>query len=278
MKAVKPRHRKPQTEAQIAQRRAVPPRKRELSEAELAQRRAASAAAMGHHTGPITEAGKAVVSRNAWKTGQYSAAHKLQRDLVGTSIAGSFGKPCKTTCPWHPDNGKRTEAPCSLVTSGQTQAGGDCLDRRVYVEAFDAIIAAVQGGEMDGMNGVLAANMAANMQLLQQLREEISAKGMTLVSPMIDKSGKIIRDDDGTMVIGKVHMNPAMMALIRLLESMGLNLPELMATPRAREKLRDDDQRNDTMSALLGAVMNRFSGAQSPRGTPRTMEHGDADA
>lgn len=272
MKSVTPRHRKTRGE---------PRRKRVLSAAELAQRRAASVSAMGHHTGPTSDSGKAVVSRNAWKTGQYSAAHRLQRDLVGTSIAGSFGKPCKTTCPWHPDNAKRTDAPCSLVTSGQTKAGGDCLDRRVYVEAFDAIIAAVHGGDMDGMNGVLAANMAANMQLLQQLREEISTKGMTLISPMVDKDGAIIRDDDGTMAIGKVHMNPSMMALIRLLESMGLNLPELMATPRAREKLRDDEQRTDTMSTLLGAVMNRFSGASGaplPRGTPRTMEHGDADA
>lgn len=272
MKSVTPRHRKTRGE---------PRRKRVLSAAELAQRRAASVAAMGHHTGPTSDSGKAVVSRNAWKTGQYSAAHRLQRDLVGTSIAGSFGKPCKTTCPWHPDNAKRNDAPCSLVTSGQTKAGGDCLDRRVYVEAFDGILAALQSGEMDGMNGIIAANLSANLQLAQQFRDEISQHGVVMSTPMIDREGNIVRDEHGHVVAAKSFLNPAVMALIRLFESMGLNLPEAMATPRAREKLRDDEQRTDTMSTLLGAVMNRFfgaSGAPLPRGTPRTMEHGDADA
>lgn len=282
MTAITPRHRKPLTDAQIAQRRAAAAKPRmkgaPLSAAQVAQRRAASEAAMGHHTGPVTEAGKAVTSRNAWKHGQRSAAVQLQRDLVGTSIAGSFGRPCKTSCQWHPDNPKRTDMPCSLVTSGQTKAGGDCLDKRVFLEGFDALMAALQSGEMDQMNGVIASNLAANLQVIQQLREDIAANGTTLIVPALSKEGHVLRDVNGRVVVSKVILNPAVMALVRMFESMGLNLPEAMATPRAREKLKDDNDRTDTMSALLGAVMNRFGGNAPPRAQRTALDHDDADA
>lgn len=284
MTAVTPRHRRPLSEAEIAQRRAAASKPRgtkgkPLSEAQLAENRRKAQLAMGHHTGPKTEAGKAITSRNAWKHGRYSEAHKLQRDLVGTSIAGSFGKPCLTGCPHHPDNPRRTDAPCTLVTSGQTKAGGDCLDRRVYVEAFDAILAAMHAGEMDGLNGVLAANMAANMQIVQQLREVIANKGFSSETPLTTKDGDIIIDPrTGNPAVAKIHQNPEVFMLIRMMEAMGLNLPEMMATPRAREKVKDDNDRTDTMSAMLGAVMSRFGTGPAPRAPRPALEADDADA
>lgn len=267
------RHKKPLTEAQIAQRRAAGRvRRPQLSAAELQQRQTASLAARDHSTGPITEEGKTASSRNAWKHGQYSAATKRTFAMVGGSLSVMFGKSCKTTCPVHPDNPNRTEAPCSLVERGLTRAGADCLDKQVYVEAFDAIMASLQDGEMDGMNGVLAANLSANLQLLQRMREEISTKGLVFFTPLQDADGQVVYDKHGEPAVAKVHQNPTVMMLIRMSESLQLNLPELLATPLARSKLKDAEEDRSTMATLLGAVMLK---APANRRLPQTIEHQD---
>ena len=53
-----------------------------------------------------------------------------------------FGKPCVTTCPFHPDNPERKEKPCGLVLDGLTHAGGSCLDKTVYVHALESLMGA----------------------------------------------------------------------------------------------------------------------------------------
>lgn len=278
MTAVRPRHQRPKrplTERELAQRReagkAKKPNMRQ-TEAALAQRRAASAAAMGHQTGPITEEGKAISSRNAWKHGQRSAVNRAAFTTVAGSLGlSAFGKPCRTTCPVHPDNPDRSEAPCSLVKNQLTQAGGDCLDKTVYLQAFEAIIDAVENGDMSGMNAQLAANLGANLQLLHQIRHEIATKGLIFTSPMVDKEGNIVREDDGTAVVGKVHQNPAVFMLIRLTEALGLSLPETLATPRSREKVREADEAGDTLQQFVGAIAERFNKASAR--TPRTIDH-----
>lgn len=269
--AVTPRHRKPLTEAEIAQRRAAAskprPRSKPLSEAELAQRRSASEASRGLQTGPTTTEGKAIASRNSWIHGRYSAVNRAAFATVRESLnLKAFGKPCRTTCPVHPDNPDRREHPCSLVTQGLTQAGGDCLDKTVYAQAFDAIIQAVESGEMGGMNATLAAELAANLNVIQQVRKEIAEKGIVMFSPMVDKDGVVVLDPEtGKPAIGKVHQNPAVFMLIRLTEALGISLPEMMATPRAREKLREADEGADAMQTFLGAIAGRFAQAKRPQ-------------
>lgn len=258
------------------------PRKRPLSEAEMAQRRKASAAggaapksgytmseaalqqrldnlpaAHAAATGPVTPEGKAASSRNAWKHGRYSAINRAQFASGATSIAKMFGKPCVTTCPFHPDNPDRTEAPCSLVLDGLTRAGGSCLDKTVYVQALDSLMSAFTEGDMDGMHGLLATEMAGNFQLLRQMREEIAERGWVIEIPLTTKEGVLVLDAEGKRIVADVKPNPILAHLIKFNESLGINLAELMATPRAREKLRDDDEAAGGLQSILGAIFNR---------------------
>ena len=185
-------------------------------------------------------------------------------------MAKMFGKPCVTTCPFHPDNPNRTEAPCSLVLDGLTHAGGSCLDKTVYVHALDALMSAFTEGDMDGMHGLLATEMAGNMQLLRQIREDIAERGMVIEIPIVTKDGVVVRDTDGKPMVGEVRANPMLAHLIKFNESLGINFAELMATPKAREKLRDDDAAADGLQAMLGAIFQR-----AQRRLPSSQESGE---
>jgi hypothetical protein len=235
----------------------TPKRPYTMSAAALEQRRNNLPAAAAAATGPLTTEGKAASSRNAWVHGRYSAVNRAQFGLGASSMAKMFGKPCVTTCPFHPDNPNRTEMPCSLVEDGLTHAGGSCLDKTVYVHALDALMRAFTDGDMDGMNGLLATEVAGNMQVLRQIREEISERGLMLEIPFVTKEGEVVRDKDGKPVVADLKPNPMLAHLIKFSESMGINFPELMATPRAREKLKDNDDAADGLQSLLGAIFNR---------------------
>ena len=234
----------------------TPKRPYTMSEAALEQRRNNLPAAAAAATGPVTLEGKAASSRNAWVHGRYSAVNRAQFALGANSMAKMFGKPCVTTCPFHPDNPNRTEAPCSLVLDGLTHAGGSCLDKTVYVHALDSLMRAFTEGDMDGMNGLLATEMAGNMQLLRQIREEISERGVLMGIPLMTKDGKIIRDEHGNSFV-EWKQNPALAALIKFNESLSINFAELMATPRAREKLKDDDEAAGGLQQMIGAIFAR---------------------
>jgi len=234
-----------------------PKRPYTMSPAALEQRRANLPAAAAAATGPITIEGKAASSRNGWQHGRYSAVNLAQFGLGATSMAKMFGKPCVTTCPFHPDNPNRAEAPCSLVLDGLTHAGGSCLDKTVYVHALDALMRVFADGDMDSMHGMLATEMAGNMQLLRQIREDIAERGLLIPIPAITKEGVVVRDADGTMIVADLKPNPMLSHLIKFNESLGINFAELMATPRAREKLKDNDDAADGLQSLLGAIFNR---------------------
>lgn len=234
-----------------------PKRPYTMSPAALEQRRGNLPAAAAAATGPVTDEGKAASSRNGWVHGRYSAINRAQFGLGATSMTKMFGKPCQTTCAYHPDNPDRTEMPCSLVLDGLTHAGGSCLDKTVYVHALDSLMRVFTDGDMDGMHGLLATEMAGNMQLLRQIREEISERGLMLAIPAITKEGVLVTDADGKTVAADYKPNPMLAHLIKFSESMGINFAELMATPRAREKLKDDDEAADGLQSLLGAIFNR---------------------
>lgn len=252
-------------------------RGRELSPAELEQRRKASLAAREHATGPRTEEGKASSSRNAWKHGRYSAINRQSFGLGAGSMAKMFGKPCVTTCPFHPDNPDRTEAPCSLVLDGLTHAGGSCLDKTVYVNALQSLMAAMVDGDMDGMHGVLATEMASSLQMLHHFRTEIGEKGVMVSIPMTTKEGVVVLDPNtGEMLIADYKLNPVIPHMIRFTETLGINFAELMATPRAREKMRENEDEAGLMQSLIGAIAQRAPA--KPKLIGRTINHDAEDS
>lgn len=235
-----------------------------MSEAALEQRRAnapkalAAGALAGKATGPKTEDGKAASSRNAWKHGRYSLINRQSFGLGAASMSRMFGKPCVTTCPFHPDNPDRTEAPCSLVLDGLTHAGGSCLDKTVYVNALQSLMSAMQDGDMEGMHGVLATELAANLQIVHHIRAEIAEHGILVPIYERNKEGDVIMDPTtGKPMVFDMKINPALAALAKFTEAHGVNFAELMATPRARERVKEDDDAASGLASAIGAILGR---------------------
>jgi hypothetical protein len=220
------------------------PAKRPLTAAELQQRRDAAQKS----TGPRTEEGKARSSRNAWKHGLNSTVHRAHFDNGMQSLIGAVGKPCLTTCPKYP---------CGLVEGGLTREGGNCLDKQVYVQAFSSIIDAVQSGEMAGVGSLMAAEISAMLQMLNDLRAQIAAQGLVIGIPMTTSDGDLILRDNGEEVIGKYVANPGYAMVLKTLETLGISLPELLATPQAKARAKVEGQKVDAMQTMLGGIFQR---------------------
>lgn len=223
-------------------------------------------------TGPRTEEGKARCSRNGWKHGRDSQALKLSfAQSNANAMANLFGKPCKTTCPRHPDNPDVTE-PCTLVLDGLTRAGGNCLDKTVYVHALAAISDALENNSMDGMHAMMAAEGAKVMQLLHELTAEISKRGVLIPLPAVTKEGHVIREDDGSIVAMDYKLNPALPAFQKMLTEFGISLPEMLATPAAQSKAKSGKQTADALTSLLGDISARAGAPRGPLALPEPLE------
>lgn len=237
-----------------------------MSEKALEQRRAASQAAVdqGAHTGPLTEEGKAASSRNAWKHGEYSQATAMWKEL---GAIGAVGTPCRSTCPKHPD--QNPQHPCTLVLDGLTKPGGDCLDRSVYVQAFDDIMENLHTGKLEAVHGMLASQVANLVEVLNMLRSAIHENGVLIDKPLTNKSGEII---------GHVKViNPAIDRFNKMANDAGFSLPELMATPRQVKKHEAKEKETRTLQDMMHGVLTRFGGQPGGRTYDQDPEGVDAD-
>ena len=243
-------------------------KKRALTPAQIEARRKGGPAAAAARS----PEGRAASSRNAWKHGRYSAIQRQHMGLGATSVARLFGKPCQTTCPYHPDNPERSESPCGLVLDGLTRAGKSCLDKTVYVTALQSLMSAMQeGGSQEGMQALLATEMASNLELLGALRKAIVEDGFMVSLPAIDKEGNVIIDPTtGKAAPGRVVANPTLGPAIKLFEVLGINLPELLATPRSRQRMSDEGEGLNALQQMLGGVMAR---SRATAAKPRAIDH-----
>lgn len=245
-------------------KKSSPVRKRKpLSDAQMAQRRAASRAARGKHTGPKTDEGKARASRNAWKHGLTSKIHTAHFNNGLAPLLGAMGKPCRTTCPKYP---------CSLVEDGEVKPGDTCLDKTTYVQAFTALIDAVQNQSMDGIHGMMAAEIASTLQMLHELKAQVTELGPMIGIPMINNDGQVITRKDGSEVIGKWVPNPGWPIVLKTLEVLGINLPEMLATPQAQAKAKTAESATDAMQQALGGIFQRAEAAKRLPPAGRVIE------
>jgi len=252
------KNRKPLSDAQIEQRRNAAKQKRTMTPAAIEQRQNAAQLS----TGPKTEDGKAASSRNNWKHGAHSMVAKSQ--LWKTHGLNLLAKPCKSTCD---------KFPCSLVEDGATEPGQDCLDKQVFVQAFDALLGTLQTGDTEYVHGMMASEIANTIELLATMRKSISDNGVVVIKPYITKDGTPIRDpSDANKLLGDLIPNPLLTHVQKYMDTLGINLPELMATPRAVSNLKkDDDDKNeikDLFTSIGGALK---SGLENK--TSKTFEH-----
>jgi len=216
-----------------------------MSDKALAQRRAAAQLS----TGPITEEGKAASSRNNWKHGLYSKANLTWQDLG----MGMMARPCKSSCRHHP---------CSLVVEGKTKPGGDCLDKTVYLEAFDALMEAMTTGDIGHTHGLLASQLAGAVEVLNQIKEEIADHGALIEQELFGK--------DGTSIGSRYVANPIMAQYIKLLDSLGINFSELMTTPKSVANIKDEEGSTDPIGDLMQNLGERFGSGMAKRISPAT--------
>lgn len=249
--------------------RKLPPR--ELNERELAARRANAQ----RSTGPRTEEGKARSSRNAWRHGLTSRVQLQAGKMGAASMAQLFGKPCRTTCPIHPDNPERTETPCSLVLEGVVSAGGNCLDKTVYLNAYVSLLDAMENGVMDGMQAMLAAEGAAALQLINQLRTELTQGGALMIDQYaVNKEGEIVcHPETGKPVVMDRKMPSGWGVLIGLIDKLGISLPEMLATPQARSRAKLSEDTGDALTTVLGALMQQGRQSLPPGSGREPLEH-----
>lgn len=226
-------------------------------------------------TGPRTEEGKAISSRNGWKTGMHSQVAKQAFAQHGiASMAKLWGKPCLTTCPVHPDNPDATN-PCSLVLDGLTRAGGNCLDKTVFVQALAALHDAMESGQLGGVHAMLAAEGGKVMQLLHELMGEITNKGLMIPVPMVTKEGDVVYDKDGQMVVADYKANPMIAVYVKLLGDFGISLPEMLATPQSRARAKTGEQAADTFQTMMARIFQR-AGPSSPGAARPAIDHDDS--
>ena len=233
--------------AQIEQRRNAGKKKKTMSNAAIQQRQNAADLS----TGPTTEEGKIVSSRNSWKTGEHSYVAKAE---MWQELGIGFLRPCKSTCPKHP---------CSLVDDGITQPGGDCGDKQVYVEAFDSIMNTLHSGKVESMHGVMASQVANAVNLIQQLHDFINANGVMLAMPLLGKGNEPIIDKETNEPYMTYSRNPLLNDIPKMMHELGINLPELMATPKAIVQKGNDEDANNALGELFGRL-GRASDGKGP--------------
>ncbi len=225
-------------------------------------------------TGPRTEAGKAASSRNAWKHGLTSQASKMALTHGAASLSKVFGKPCQTTCPVHPDNPERTDHACGLVLDGLTRAGGNCLDKTVYVQAAASILDMMEGAA-EGMNHILAAEGAAMLQLIHELRTQVTTQGLTIPQYAVNKQGEVVLDPTTKApLVLDYKMHPGWAVLIGMFDKLGISLPEMLATPASRQRAKLGEQTADAMSTMLARIMGQAGG---PAARPALTHRAEAD-
>lgn len=232
--------------AQLEQRRNAGRKRKTMTDAAIKQRQEAAS----ESTGPVTEDGKAISSRNSWKTGEHSYVAKAN---LWNELGIGFLRPCKSTCPKYP---------CSLVDDEITKPGGDCGDKQVYVEAFSSIMETLHSGDVKNMHGVMASQVASAVNLIQQLHDHINSVGVLMGTPLTTKEGTVIRDDEGKpFMIYK--RNPLLNDIPKMMRELGINLPELMATPKAVAQQSTNEDAANAITDLFGR-MGRASGKSGP--------------
>ncbi|MBI5189940.1 MAG: hypothetical protein HZA22_04645 [Nitrospirae bacterium] len=180
-------------------------------------------------TGPTSAAGKAISSRNARSYGQ--AANSLINRII---------KPCFSTCEHY--------AECEFVEEGRTSAGGDCLDREHVLEALSAIGKALKNDRKD-FEEIMQVELAGILGVVQDVRDAVTEYGVLVKSFKMDADGGVIAEE--------WKLNPALLALPKLIADLGITFKDWNLTPAAIAKVKQGDDAIKSAADIMGALMGR---------------------
>lgn len=163
-------------------------------------------------------------NNNGFKHGRYARnfLHKI--------------KPCRSTCPSYP---------CELVEEGSTAPGDECLDKAEILSFYKAVREAIVEKKFDRVNDLSALQIANSMKVLDMLHEDIMRDGTIVKREKYDKQGNLIIE---------WVSHPSLLVLPKLIADLGLNLPEFLATPRAKEKQKTDEDGVKTLGEMMASA------------------------
>jgi len=188
-------------------------------------------------TGPTSDAGKAISSRNGWKHGLHA-----RKRLLG------MGKPCRSTCPKYP---------CTLVDDGDTAPGADCLDKEYFLHSLNAISKALHDGDLTDLKSAVTVQLGGTLQVVEELQASILEYGVYMKSEKLDKNGGVIGYE--------IKPNPSLLPLSNLLKAAGLTLPDFMITPAAVERKKTDDSAVETLADIFRGAAGALNQAKGQK-------------
>lgn len=174
--------------------------------------------------------------RNAWRHGMYATSFLTRQ------------KPCKSTC---------TKYPCSLIEEGRTEPGGDCLDAAELLDLVHAVHDAIKDPKnADRFREVAALNIANSIRIVEMLQEDIQRDGTIVKSTKMTKYGQ--------QVEYKPH--PALLALPKLIQDLGLSPDQFMMTPKAQAKQQNKEDSLNALASLFGNIAGKGAAGEKDKG------------
>jgi hypothetical protein len=208
-----------------------------MSAAALRQRQAAAKS---------PEKAKAMIGNaNAYKTGAF-ARNRIRQ----------FFRPCKSTCP---------QFPCELIADGETEPGSVCLDKKNLVQSIQAVMKAMNNGDMTDLRELVAVQIGHGMEVLQNLADDINTYGVKHLSEKIDKEGNVIGQE--------LKLNPSLLPYAKLLEVLNTTPQHYNLTDQAREKTKSDKEIVETLADRMSRIAMGFTQA----GKKTVSDHADDD-
>jgi len=88
--------------------------------------------------------------------------------------------------------------------------------------------------------------MGQSVAVIQQIFSEIQTRGVWISEDVINAEGEVV----GT----KEKENPLIDRMSKMMEKLGINLPEFMATPKAIAQGRTDDEQQQTAAEFTRQI------------------------
>lgn len=181
-------------------------------------------------------------NKNNWKHGKYAQG-----------FIRTFVRPCKSTC---------ADYPCDLIEDGRTRPGMDCLDKEQVIETFGAIMRALSDEDkktrFESLKEVMALQVASAQQVVGNLMEDILRDGTMLKREKWDKEGALLGYE--------IVPHPSLLTLPKMLDTLGLSLKDLNITPKAVEKMDDDEQAAEGLASMLSRIGRNLQQTEGKQG------------